>query len=785
MVESPVPRPAPSSYDMKRRLLLAVFAGAALAPGILVSQGLPAPQDDNVPDSAISEMRIGRFWHATRILRAAGAQDGSPADVLLLAKAEAGWHHWAAVVDLLKGTTWLDDTGGGEGWGLLGRAEEESGDWASAADAYGRYLSGPGGQSPDAMAIRARRARSLSRNGQTQQALALLDSMGEEAAPLQSWTAAELAANRAEEGDTAGVRALLARVLDPRAASGTWRLMADGRLAAGDTAGALAAFKGELGSATGTRRASAAIEAGLLSLSLADTTTARSLLPEGLRGAPTADQSRAAAALLDITSPGREASLELARVLDRDGDGPDALRAYDRVVALSARDGMEVGESARLARARLMATVRDRQDEAVKELRALSVSKSESIGASALDTWAALRTRQGRTGDVNTLRRWLLERYPSSPQSLEVRWAEAQQAASRGDAAAELKELSALAAAAPTRSRAGEARMRIGRIRLGEGQVRRASDVFGAYLKDFPDGRHWEEAAYWDARARLELGDTAEARRLVDRIRRVEPVSYYAVMGADLVGDSFDVAVPEGEKPVRPGWLTEGLRRLDLLDTAGLDDGADAEVHRLMARAGGSASASLSLAEALIDRGRTVEGINLGWRLRARGHPWDRRLLRVVYPFPYRRLVVREAAEWNVSPFLLAALIRQESAFDAQIVSNAGAVGLMQLMPPTGKALAQTHGPADLSKENLTTPEVNLHLGAAFLVEMTRRYHGDLPLVLSAYNAGPTRAARWSRYPEVDDPQRFTERIPFAETRGYVKSVRRNLGLYQALYDLE
>jgi soluble lytic murein transglycosylase len=132
---------------------------------------------------------------------------------------------------------------------------------------------------------------------------------------------------------------------------------------------------------------------------------------------------------------------------------------------------------------------------------------------------------------------------------------------------------------------------------------------------------------------------------------------------------------------------------------------------------------------------------------------------------------------------MMAAIIRQESAFKADIVSHAGAIGLMQVMPPTGAQLARAHGPDGFSRESLTRPEVNLHLGAAFFVDMSRRYDHQLPLVLSAYNAGPTRATRWRRYPEAVDPLRFTERIPFTETRGYVKSVRRNLGLYRALYD--
>jgi soluble lytic murein transglycosylase len=106
----------------------------------------------------------------------------------------------------------------------------------------------------------------------------------------------------------------------------------------------------------------------------------------------------------------------------------------------------------------------------------------------------------------------------------------------------------------------------------------------------------------------------------------------------------------------------------------------------------------------------------------------------------------------------------------------------MQVMPPTGAQLARAHGPRPFSDASLTRPEVNLHLGAAFFRDMSRRYDGDLGLVLSAYNAGPTRATRWRDYPEASDPHRFTERIPIEETRGYVKSVRRNLGLYRALY---
>ncbi|MYI44904.1 MAG: lytic transglycosylase domain-containing protein, partial [Gemmatimonadetes bacterium] len=99
-----------------------------------------------------------------------------------------------------------------------------------------------------------------------------------------------------------------------------------------------------------------------------------------------------------------------------------------------------------------------------------------------------------------------------------------------------------------------------------------------------------------------------------------------------------------------------------------------------------------------------------------------------------------------------------------------------------GRQLAGAVGLRGFTTEMLETPELNVHLGTRFLSDLFRRYDADIPLVLSAYNAGPTRANRWRRLPEAGDPHRFTERIPFAETRGYVKSVTRNRALYRWLY---
>lgn len=728
-------------------------------------------------------MRVGRYWHATRILRRL-EQDGSdPVSTLLLARAEAGWKNWPAVRETLEGAEWLNATEAGAGWFLLGQAYEDGERWDDAAGAYQAYVDvAPTGTAERTVAM-ARLARVTARADRAGDALAALDAIPSDREVVRSWEALELASRAAEAGDTAEVVAYLGRVSDPTARGRGWRLLPSARLEVGDSVGAERDFRAVAATATGNRRGEALVEVGALTLARADTAAARKLFAAALDDAPVRSAGRAAAGLIATGTDDLNTTLRLAVILDRAGSGGPALRAYDRAKRQAAEAGTELSFRHRIARARLMGTVRSRREEAIEEFRAIrSEDPGDEVGPRNLDAWIALRQRQGRTGDVRTLRRWLVEEYPSSAQATEVLWERGSSAQTRGEVGAALRDYAAIMANTPTLNRAGEARMRTGQIELGRGNREAAASVYEAYLRDFPEGRRWEEATYWAARTRLQLGDTSSARKLVARIRSEEPVSYYAVMGARLLDQPYEVDVPAGPDPVEPSWLPGGLARLDALAEAGLEQGVEAEEGYLVEQAGEDVGAQLALAEALNARGRTIAGINLGWAARREGQAWDRRLLRVVYPFPYRELVVREAAEWGLDPFMLAALIRQESAFKADIKSGAGAVGLMQVMPPTGKELARAYGPDEFQEASLTTPEVNLHLGAAFFIDMSRRYDGDLTLVLSAYNAGPTRATRWKRYPEAADAERFTERIPFDETRGYVKNVRRNLDLYQALY---
>jgi soluble lytic murein transglycosylase len=732
----------------------------------------------SVSDSALDELAVGRFWHAARAMRAEGAADGSPGDVLTLARAEAGWENWPAVLALLDEAEWVGREADG-GMYLLGQAQEHAERWSDAALAYGLVVAKS--ESGNELPALSRQARAMWYAGDHAAALGLLEAL-RPTPYLRSWTAVELALRAGEAGDPEGVQRLVEQAVEPTAAGVLWRALADAYMASGDSAAAAVEFARLRASERDNRAAVSTVELGRLMVASGDSAEARAMLEVGIATAAGSARSRAAATLTDLGGYDLEKTLEMARILDRAGDGSRALVGYDRAVDLATDAGQVVSASTRLERARLMSTVVSRQTEALEEFRDLrETTEDPRIGSRNLEVWAQMRRRQDLTAQVNTLRRWLLEEYPGSSEAAEVAWSQGSNAEGRGALDQALERYAFLAENVRTHARAGQGRMRSGQIHLRRANPRAAADVFELYLEDFPNGRRWQEASYWAGRTRLELGDSVTGTRHLERVL-TQPVDYYAVMSADLLGVPFALDIPEGESATEPGWLSEGLVRLDVLTEAGLSRGADAEVARLRSRAGETRGPRLRLAEALIERGRTIDGINLGWALLADEVAWDQQILHVAYPFPYRELVRREAAEWGVDPFMMAAIIRQESAFKADIVSHAGAIGLMQVMPPTGAQLARTHGPNGFTNESLTKPEVNLHLGAAFFVDMSRRYDNDLPLVLSAYNAGPTRATRWSRYPEASDPLRFTERIPFTETRGYVKSVRRNLGLYRALY---
>jgi soluble lytic murein transglycosylase len=153
-----------------------------------------------------------------------------------------------------------------------------------------------------------------------------------------------------------------------------------------------------------------------------------------------------------------------------------------------------------------------------------------------------------------------------------------------------------------------------------------------------------------------------------------------------------------------------------------------------------------------------------------------------LFPKPYWSDLKRHATANGLDPYLVASLIRQESEFNPAAVSRANAVGLMQLLPRTGKLVAREVKLKRYSPSQLYTPEVNMQLGTRYFKGMVDKFGGSFEYALAAYNAGSDRVEEWLGQGKYRDPQEFVESIPFTETREYVQAILRNASVYKQLY---
>jgi soluble lytic murein transglycosylase len=139
-------------------------------------------------------------------------------------------------------------------------------------------------------------------------------------------------------------------------------------------------------------------------------------------------------------------------------------------------------------------------------------------------------------------------------------------------------------------------------------------------------------------------------------------------------------------------------------------------------------------------------------------------------PIAHEDIIRQQAAEKHLDPALIAGVIYAETKFDAR-TSSAGALGLMQILPPTAEFLARRSGATTFTVADLATPEVNIAYGSYYLRYLIDHYSGDVMLALAAYNAGETNVDRWLSTARSGGQTLTVNEIPFAETRDYVQRV--------------
>jgi soluble lytic murein transglycosylase len=332
------------------------------------------------------------------------------------------------------------------------------------------------------------------------------------------------------------------------------------------------------------------------------------------------------------------------------------------------------------------------------------------------------------------------------------------------------------------------------RMRSYPEAARLMDEQIGRYAggSEIPDALYWRGRIYED-----EEHNFAQAENYYRRLTEIYPDYYYAGLARqrlEVLGKQPTVApapalsaAQKGPRPDLTGDLPENdthLIKARLLANAALNEYIGPEIH---ASTTSDEWGALAQAEIYVSFGEYTRALQ---SMKHSGisfytQPMDQVpaiYWHLLFPQPYWKELVADAGNNGLDPYLVAALVRQESEFNAGAVSPKSAYGLMQLLPSVGKAMAKKLGMKGFSTSRLLDPTVNLELGTTNLKQVLDRFGGQAEYALAAYNAGDTPIRQWLGSNDYKDVPEFVESIPYSETRDYVQAILRNRDIYRALY---
>ena len=261
-------------------------------------------------------------------------------------------------------------------------------------------------------------------------------------------------------------------------------------------------------------------------------------------------------------------------------------------------------------------------------------------------------------------------------------------------------------------------------------QYKKAESNFQKIVSNHPDANYRPDALYWLAKLKEKLGSQKEAEKYLGQIYDNHPYDYWGYKAAQ------KLKLKPAILPIYPVPIKyTRLMQIESFEDAGL------EIHGRFKK----------------DKKNTF------------------------FILPFWDKISWHSKQNNVDPYLVSAIIREESRFNTKAVSSSGAIGLMQIMPKTGKHIAQKYKIKNYSQKRLFDPYFNIQLGIKYVSEVKKKYFPDSIInILASYNAGPTAMFKWNKkYGHIKDEDEFIEKIPYKETRRYVKKVLRSYWIYK------
>lgn len=746
---------------------VAVSNGTTLSRTRTRAGSIPRGGRDVLADAAAA-LAEGRPWRATLLLEpiVRDSATRTPAAVLLAARAAAGWEGWRRVERLLGGEpAWLDSLDGGLGRELLARA---------ALD-----------RRADSTAIgHAERAVAVARDDQRRGERLTLAARAHDR--VKSWASARdlylrAASNLPAVADWLVLRAAAVTADD----SARRRMYGDVRSAPARAripwteAAARERFGDLAGAATTYDSLGARVSA-----------TRLRLLDAANRGDTIARTAARSALLGIIESAGGSTAREAVQLLDADSARLTA--AQELVVARSAAAGLAERAASGFARAFAAGAGSDRDrftygevlfrlDRYAAAARQFArITGDGPLAASAAYQHARALLRDGRATESRAALRQILTRHARDTNAASAAlFLLADLATDEGRDGPARTAYRDVARQYPSSDLAPAARFRAALIAYVDGNFRLAALEFDTLRTRHGSSSESLSATYWSGRSWARLGDTAAARERWRDLAARAPLSYYGMLAARRLGEQPWAPAPGTDSASADSSVAASASRVRQLQAIGLEPEAREEVDALVADGGRSPQRAMIVAPVLRALGQASRAIALANRAdEARGAA----AYRLRFPVVQEPVLAFEARARGLDIALVAALIRQESSFMPAATSPAGARGLMQLMPSVGRQVAAGLDFPFWDVALLHQADVNVQLGTRHLASLLQSYGGDEALTLAAYNAGRSRVTRWLTKRGTADRELFVERIPYVETRDYVRIILRNKELYRSLY---
>lgn len=723
--------------------------------------------DDSLAAHARQAIAAGRPWRATLLLTPVLGDSSrrTPSLLLLGAAAASAWEGWGQVSTLLAGRSWLDSLFDGRGRALLTRAALERGD-DSLAQHYAR-LAVASARTPMERGTRmVLLARAFDERKHDDSAEAAYERSAMLLPRVADWLRLRAAAVSADSmrrsADYDALRTPAARARAP------W-VEAAARQRAGDLAGAA-----DLYDSLGGRITALGLRLALPGDAERDSIRGQLVALIASRHS-TAAGSRAAIALLDSAfSPlSRAEELTVARRAAVVGPLSRAAVGFSRGLTSASTSADRFTYGTVLARL-------GRDGQAAAQFK--RVRHPRSLAARAAYQRARAVLNRGQLSRSRTILRDILHRYraESRPASSALYLLADLATDERRDAAARDAFLT-IAHRYPKSARAPAALFRAGLIALVAGHNRTAAHEFDSLRIHYPHSGDAIAATYWGGRAWERAGDTTRSHWRWRHVIATDPLSYYALTSSRRLHEPMRMPQAAPDSFPHIAEVDSAMARATLLAQIGLHQEAEFEYDHLSATATTSLDRLLATAAAFRRAGLAARAVRLARKALAQGAPKTAALYRLIYPLGHEDRLLAETRADTLDQALVAALIRQESLFEPHATSRAGARGLMQVMPSVGRGIADALGYPLWESVLLYQPDVNLQIGCTHLANMLHQY-GGVARALAAYNAGGSRVDHWSTKRGTDDTEVFIERIPFAETRNYVRIIERNRAMYRGLY---